>query len=248
MINNEYYGISEIGLVREKNEDYYWCGKNEFNQTLLIVCDGVGGVFGGEIASKTSTETFVKKFMETNFQDKDTNFLNNWFKDYLVSVRSEFSTLISENDKLSGMSTTVTASILSNNSIYTFNVGDSRAYLIKKSRIFQVTEDHTVFNKLKKMKAPKEKWEKYKQNMFSITSSISFNKKEKEIDYDIYINDKKEADYLLLCTDGIYNFIDSKYLSKYRLNDTKEYCEKIISEAKNNLTNDNITICISKVE
>jgi serine/threonine protein phosphatase PrpC len=84
--------------------------------------------------------------------------------------------------------------------------------------------------------------------MFSITSSISFNRKEKEIDYDIYINDKKEADFLLLCTDGVYNFIDSKYFSKYKNNDTKEYCEKLIAETKNNLTNDNITICISRIE
>jgi PPM family protein phosphatase len=248
MTNNEYFGISEIGLVRKTNEDYFWCGKNEYNQTLLIVCDGVGGVFGGDIASKKSTETFVKKFMENDFEEKDTYFLDKWFRDYLVSVKSEFSNLIFDDEKLVGMSTTLTASIITNSSIFTFNVGDSRAYLIKKSRITQITEDHTVFNKLKKMKAPKEKWEKYKQNMFSITSSISFNRKEKEIDYDIYINDKKEADFLLLCTDGVYNFIDSKYFSKYKNNDTKEYCEKLIAETKNNLTNDNITICISRIE
>lgn len=61
----KYYGITDKGLVRKNNQDSYVIATNEANDIFAIVADGIGGNFGGDIASRMTVRFFSKVFSET---------------------------------------------------------------------------------------------------------------------------------------------------------------------------------------
>ena len=145
------YAKSDVGKVREDNQDSFYISESLDEVQLYIVADGMGGYNGGEVASSLAV-TSCKSYIENNFnqieKDKDSII-------QLVASSLEYANMIvyeksKETEELEGMGTTLDICLIYNNRAYIGHVGDSRIYRIRKDFIRKLTQDHSYVQKLVK--------------------------------------------------------------------------------------------------
>lgn len=145
------YAKSDIGKVREVNQDSFYISESLDEVQLYMIADGMGGYNGGEIASSLAIKS-AKSYIENNFEqtDKDKESIIQ-----LVASSLEYANMIvyeksKENKELEGMGTTLDICLIYNNKAYIGHVGDSRIYRIRKDFIRKLTQDHSYVQKLVK--------------------------------------------------------------------------------------------------
>lgn len=239
--------LSDIGRVRQTNEDYAWSGINEYNCLAGIVCDGLGGYKGGSAASEITVNVFKEKFNSTDLTTYTTEQINEWINNIIDTARTKISKHIETNPKLANMATTLVCAIIIDDKAYIYNVGDSRAWLISKLyESKQITVDQNLMNYLIKVKAPKEVFSMHKENLYAITQFVGAKTK-KQIIPDAFIVNLSEGDYIVLTSDGCHNFTTINNMVSSILNENKVLsyaCNSIISHALVNNSNDNLSIVI----
>ena len=145
------YVKTDIGKVREKNQDFYYISEPLDSLQLYIIADGMGGYNGGEIASNLAV-TSAKSYIENNFNEIEKN------KEsiiQLVASSLEYANMVvyekaKANKELDGMGTTLDICLIYNNRAFIGHVGDSRIYRIRKDFIRKLTQDHSYVQKLVK--------------------------------------------------------------------------------------------------
>ncbi len=242
MIKNfELFNISDIGRRRQNNEDYYAAFQNE-NWLLLVLCDGMGGVEGGEIASQLAVkaigEYFKKKFTEPN-----SFFVNSVkFANEVIRKRS------AQKKHLAEMGTTLVALLYNGKEVYYAHVGDSRLYLFRNKQLKQLTHDHTYVGELLKrgvLSNTQAENHRYKNR---ISRCIGYLNSEPEIAPSPVI--AEEGDIFLLCSDGLTDMVSDEKIAQI-LNSTHnldEAAQKLVNEANKNGGRDNITIQLLKIK
>ena len=145
------FARSDIGKVREMNQDNFYIADQNDSVKLFIVADGMGGYNGGEIASQLAIQT-AKNYIENNFKDieKDRDSIIQ-----LLGSSMEYANMVvyekaKENPELQGMGTTLEICLVYNNKVYIGHVGDSRIYRVRKQFIRKLTQDHSYVQKLVK--------------------------------------------------------------------------------------------------
>ena len=145
------YAKSDIGKVREKNQDSYYISDSLSQVQLYMLADGMGGYKGGEIASSLAIQS-AKNYIENNFKEieKDRDSIIQ-----LVGSSIEYANMIvyeksKESKELEGMGTTLEVCLIYNNKVYIGHVGDSRVYRIRKEFTRKLTQDHSYVQKLVK--------------------------------------------------------------------------------------------------
>ena len=236
------------GLKRDTNQDSHKViipnNKKILNNKgiLLVLADGMGGNFGGEIASEMAVDII------TNNYYKDNSFriwksLRNSF--YLAN--SQIYNKAQITPKLKNMGTTLTAIVLIKNKIYVAHVGDSRCYKLNDNHIKQITEDHSFVMELIKanMISEEEAIDHPKSNM--ITRAIGTDK---IVLVDIIKKKIKQIEHILICCDGLYREISDEKIHEivYSHNDPSLACEALVQKAIDNGGNDNITVVLAKIE
>ena len=141
-----YFGLTNIGNVRKRNEDYIV--QHDFSDTvhLYIVLDGVGGNNSGDVASKVTGQK-VLEYLKTNMDLN--NISENIIKEAVQYANIEIYKLSNSNKEYRGMGTTISLLLLDSDTAYFLSVGDSRIYSINEG-IVQITEDDTYINYLLK--------------------------------------------------------------------------------------------------
>lgn len=223
----EYFSISYKGDIREKNEDYY---KNETfkDSQIFLIADGMGGCKYGEKASEIAVEEFLicfKNHYDENLTMKDLIYGSIHHAGYKILDFSK------SNNCLNNIGTTFLATIIKENTMYLFNVGDSRAYLQNEYGFYQISKDHVVKNN-----------ENLKN---AITRGLGFLSMDKP---DYIIKELNSDDQILMATDGFYKFIDNssiEYILKSNLT-VKEKCNTLLENVINK-SDDNITITLIKI-
>ncbi len=237
---------SDIGTVRQNNEDSCWSGVNAFGNLAGIVCDGLGGYKGGSAASDITVRVFKQKFEQTDLSTLSYEQINTWIWNIIDEARTQINHHIEKNLKLANMATTLVCSLIVGDKAYIYNVGDSRAWLV--SEVYgcqQITVDQNLLNYLNKMGAPHHVYEQHKDNLYAITQFVGA-KNSKVIKPDVYQVNLQQGDNIVLTSDGCHNFIDSKDLSKKILNarDFYDAPNQIIAHALSNDSNDNLSVVI----
>lgn len=145
------YAKSDVGKVREINEDYFYISESLDEVQLYIIADGMGGYNGGEVASSLAVKS-AKNYIENNFAqtDKDKESIIQ-----LVASSLEYANMIvyekaQTNKDLQGMGTTLDICLIYNNRAFIGHVGDSRIYRVRKEFIRKITQDHSYVQKLVK--------------------------------------------------------------------------------------------------
>ncbi|MGL5591444.1 MAG: protein phosphatase 2C domain-containing protein [Mycoplasmoidaceae bacterium] len=228
---------SDIGQVRKYNEDHCWCGKNEKNNYMLIVCDGLGSYKGSKMASEIVTRNFVNSFLKVEYKKIQ---IKKWFLDVVEKSKTEFIQKIAENEDYAKMSTTIVLSLIIDEIAYTFWMGDSRAYIVKTNGSELLTRDHNLKNYLEESGASEIIFKKYEDNLTSITNFIDATIKKEKFGYrKVHIENN---DILLLSSDGLYNFVNMDLLYKYfKEEKIEEGLDNIINQALKNGSDDNIS-------
>jgi protein phosphatase len=224
------------------NEDSFFAEKIN-GIYLAVVCDGMGGVKGGNIASSLAVKAFADTTGELLPGSSD-------YRDILFACVAKANDVVlktAKNDKeLTGMGTTAVACIIKGGEYYAVNVGDSRMYIIdgKSGFITQITKDHSLVQELVENGTMTKEQAEKSPNKNILTRVLGADD---VVDVDFY-KGKYESGAILLCSDGLYNFIDetdiAKYISSY---ENIEHCvDALIKKANENGGGDNITAVIIK--
>ncbi len=128
---------SDVGKVRSKNDDSAYVGRY-----LAVVADGMGGHVGGDVASASTVLDLV------HLDVPDTKDAETVLPDEIQAANLVLNELVNANPKLSGMGTTVTALLLTGDTLQYAHIGDSRAYRLKDGVFEQVSHDHTFVQRL----------------------------------------------------------------------------------------------------
>ena len=231
---------SSIGKVRKSNQDFVQVFENRKGITLAIVCDGMGGHQGGDVASTMAVTHLGHNFGITDFTDA--NIARKWLD---VQLNSENETILKTADKfpdLNGMGTTIVLAFDKNALIA--HLGDSRAYSYSEGKFVQLTEDHSLVNELVKMGQITKEQAKHHPQKNIITQALGVSS---TIDPEVKEIKLDDDDIILLCTDGLTNSLSDPQIQQVLATkelSLKERCNKLISEANRLGGGDNITVCL----
>ncbi len=238
------YAKSDIGRVRETNQDYFYISEPLDQVQIYILADGMGGYNGGEIASKLATIS-AKNYLESNFQNtpKDKESIMK-----LVRSSMEYANMIvyeksREDEELEGMGTTLEVGLIYNNRIYIGHIGDSRIYRIRKNFIRKLTQDHSYVQKLvKDGTITKEEAENHpKKNM--LMKALGCNA---FVEPDVTVKGFLKDDIILMGSDGLTNLVKQEDLFNIVKENIELAPKKLIDIANNNGGQDNITVIVIK--
>ena len=227
---------TDTGLFRKTNQD---CVKSiscdEF--CFSIVCDGVGGTSGGDIASKTASSVICDYFDDHEISD-----VKEMFFDSFKIANSKILEIGRNNSKINSLGTTAVALLLDKSkNAYICNVGDSRAYVISDSNIKQVTCDHSMVNELLMSKQITHEEAKKFPNKNVITRALGSSNSTPDFYYIKLSSNEK----ILLCTDGLSNYLSNEEILSIVLNnDSQKSLDILINRAKKLGGNDNITVSL----
>lgn len=233
---------TDKGIVRDNNQDAYAVGEFSDEVVWSVVCDGMGGAAGGNIASALAVKVISDK-INASYRDKmrDAS-IKNMLDSALTAANIEVYDFAEAQPDLQGMGTTVVCAIVRDNQAYIAHAGDSRAYVINNGCVKQVTTDHSmVQDLLSRGKITSEEAENH-PNKNIITRAVGVDKSI-EIDFDQL--DLEDNDVLLLCTDGLSNYVSNDEMVEI-MSDGKYYAfaDRLVTKANSNGGGDNITVVI----
>ena len=239
------YACTDLGKVREINEDSFYITEDPFNNVqLFLLADGMGGCNAGEIASKLAI-TSAKKYIENNFADtpKDRDSLIQ-----LVGSSLEYANMVVyekalSNQEYSGMGTTLEVCLIYNNKAYIGHIGDSRIYRIRKTFIRKLTTDHSYVQKLvKDGTITKEEAEVHpKKNM--LLKALGCNA---FVEPDVAVKGFLKEDILLISSDGLTNMVKQEDIFQIATGNIEKAPQRLVDLANENGGMDNITVVIIK--
>jgi len=235
---------TDVGMVRSNNEDFYDFFSSDFGE-VFIICDGMGGYSGGEIASKLATNT-IKNRIQNN--PHRLTYPPDIIREAIDVANKVIIDKSNEDASLKGMGTTVVILIIKNNFAYYGHVGDSRLYLSRGNIFTGLTKDHSFVQQLvdKGLITPKEAETHPRKNEITKALGISenLNPEIRQDGLKIYKGDK-----FLLCSDGLNSMVSdeeiSKILSDYDIEDAADI---LIEKANEYGGKDNITLQIVRVD
>ena len=235
----------DIGKVRDINQDAAEAFMLSDNTAFAIVCDGMGGTNGGEIASNRAVE-IVTEYVKNSYSPKlDNEKMAQLLKNAILSANIELFKMSQSNQNLSGMGTTVVAALVKDDYAIISHVGDSRAYIINDD-IIQITTDHSVVQSLIESGKLSLKEAKEFPDKNVITRALGV---QETVISDYSIVPLKPGDYILLCSDGLTNFAEtSAILDIFKKNELSDIPDLLIEFANSGGGGDNISVAIVSKE
>jgi protein phosphatase len=223
---------TDIGKVREGNEDSYLA-----EEPLFAVADGMGGHKGGEVASQLALETLEASFGRTTLslaeQVRDAN--------NAVFARSQ------RERELSGMGTTLTAVAIDGGEARVAHVGDSRAYLLRAGDLRQLTEDHTLVQRMVRSGEITAAEAEVHPHRSVLTRALGT---EPDVTVDEDTIPLVDGDRLLLCSDGLTGMVTEEQIVAIltATPDPQDAATRLVRAANRAGGVDNITVVVLDVE
>ncbi len=237
----DWHGMTDKGLVRDHNEDFYSYASLE-SKALFVIADGMGGHDAGEIASRLAVETVCRVVTEGTKRELD--------PERLLEHAVQMANAAVKREALnagSNMGTTLSAVFaVSDAAAYVASVGDSRVYWIENGSIKQVTEDHSLVAKLVAAgKLTKQEARHHpKSNLLYRTVGT-----DETVKVDTFRVELKKGGSLLLCSDGLWGEVEDEDI--YRIcsteRTTKAACSRLVQMANDSGGRDNITVVAVRV-
>ena len=240
----EVFGLSDVGCIRELNEDCYCiCGFGDNSERGFgILADGMGGHNAGEVASQNAVKLIAEEM--NRLLESGEKEIPGQLSRAVSAANTGVYTMASENPIHRGMGTTVVTAFIDDGTAYVANVGDSRAYAVRDDEIVQITTDHSVVSELvMRGTITKEEARLHPQKNI-ITRAVGTDK---SVRTDIFEYNYSPGDVMIICSDGLSTMLDDNRIleiikSKKTSEDT---VNSLIAAAKDEGGLDNITvICI----
>jgi protein phosphatase len=276
MLNVEIHATSHVGRVRRGNEDNYlllnismskaWTSSQEEGEfvietqqfdvddsgIVLAVSDGMGGALAGEVASKMAVESVCEKLLANEDEDVtltpeayDHQLIGNLYNatlyaNYLIHQQGR------SDPQFQGMGATFTGIGITPAAVDIIQVGDSRAYLVRGGKIYQVTKDQSLVQQLidAQQISPEEAETHTLKNV--ILQALGAQNEIYPVSARVQPH---QNDVFLLCSDGLSNKVDAASMQRMvseNLDRLEQACAELVKEANERGGEDNITVVLAK--
>jgi serine/threonine protein phosphatase PrpC len=252
MVRVKACGLSDVGLTRAHNEDYF---EIDPRHKLYVVADGMGGHSHGEVAAQIAVNA-IRDFIEKT-ADKDTTWPfgmdsrlerhSNLLKMAVRIAHDNVLRAISRDSSLYGMGTTVVGLLLSGDVAAVAHVGDSRVYRLRDGKLEQLTQDHTWVNEqvvagfLSKEQARTHPLKNVVTRALGGESDVLVDVREVEV---------LPGDLFLLCSDGLTGMLSDPDITE-RLSSGRslhEICRTLVNDSNARGGIDNVTVVLLAIE
>jgi Serine/threonine protein phosphatase len=231
-------GVTDIGLYRKRNEDHYCI---DTDQGIFLVCDGMGGHKGGDVASHMAVETVRQNLIWENMDDIVPNMLR------AVQLANESIYDKGQTDEsLHEMGTTLTAAVISDDNMIIAHVGDSSLFHYRAGILKKITRDHTLAEQM--LADGLLKHEELGSNVYNhvLTRAVGV---EDRVEVDIYHQEILPGDWILLSTDGLTDLVKENEICEYLdcAREPQATAKALVDMALSKGGYDNITIVLISV-
>jgi serine/threonine protein phosphatase PrpC len=252
------FARTDVGMHRSGNEDSFLvadltAGKiglgpdvstHQLGErgSLMIVSDGMGGAAAGEIASEMAVTTMRESLAEMTSSTE----ISEQLKSAAEIANERIWNQSQDNPELSGMGATLTAVLVQGTTAYIAQVGDSRAYLMRRDQIKQLTKDQSLAQMLVDSGAIKpDQMDSVPQNVIMQAMGTQPAVKVAMAAVELLRND-----CLVICSDGLSNKIPPNELREMiqEVEDLTEACRLLIDKANERGGEDNITVIIARFD
>lgn len=237
------FGSSNVGLVRSENQDSYSIDTLDNGIGFAVVCDGMGGASGGKIASLSAVNTFsslISDLQPDMTSDEVVHVLDKAIKSANTKIYNKSCTDVT----LLGMGTTLVAAVVIKNKVYILNIGDSRGYILSDDKIRRITHDHSAVQELVDQGMITESQARNHPNKNIITRALGVDK---SFDYDLFVENVHDGDILMLCTDGVTNYVDDLEIPFEIINNPETVPQRLIDLANSRGGADNSTVVVINI-
>ncbi len=224
---------TDVGCVRDHNEDSLVVAP-----PLYVVCDGMGGHAAGEVASEIAVRVIENRAP----QHADVEELGRAVEEAnLAIIRAA-----REGRGREGMGTTCTAAILEGERLVIAQVGDSRAYLLSKGRLQQLTRDHSLMADLIEAGHITKEEAKVHPQRSVITRALG---RDPRMLPDLFELDVNPGDRLLICSDGLTTMLSDEEIAQLlaRTADPQLCARQLVNAAIAAGGYDNVTVIVADV-
>jgi len=268
MTTLQVHGRSDVGKVREANEDHYFIGvlrktvdvqdtnlevreavteMARLDSHLLVVADGVGGIAGGRRASQTAVfalATFIGRTAACHY-DPDVQQEDEFLQRLEHAVHHAHNVVSSLSTPGRGPATTLTMAMVVGRRAYTAHVGDSRAYLLRRGRLRQMTADQTMAAALEEAGVETDEGDN-KRLSGVLASAVGAQ----SMTPSIGLVDLEPGDVFLLCTDGLTKHVPDPAIGEALASDPdpKRICDRLVEAALDDGGTDNVTVVVARVD
>ena len=256
-------GLTDVGIVRTNNEDAFVVADldrdakvdvakaTEFDVKekgmLLAVSDGMGGEAAGEVASGLVIETLRRVLATAAPSDEASNSGIAKAVEHAVTRANEAVWKEAKNPDKKGMGATLTAVYVQGDTAYIAEVGDSRAYLVRGSRIRQMTKDQSFVQLLLDSGAlTKEEAEAYPHKNIILQAMGQ----QEKVSVALGKLALRRSDRLLICSDGLSNKVTPEEMKEAFLSGEPldVICKKLVDLANARGGEDNCTVILAQAE
>ena len=231
--------LTDAGKVRSHNEDSVIIVRNQNDDYLLAVADGMGGHRCGEVASSIAISYLGKHFQET-FRNMNKEDAVEWIRQSVKEINRLIFNHAEEHPESKGMGTTLVLAISTNDYVLFGNIGDSSGFAMKDNHIHKITYDHTLVNLLVTAGELTEEKAKDHPKRNVLMKALGAND---PVEIDIFDCDIEVSD-ILLCSDGLTNMLDQESIERVLLSDysVEDKVIRLIKKAINRGGTDNVSV------
>ncbi len=242
------YSGSDIGLMRDENQDEVWGEMLTDNACAAVLCDGMGGGSRGGLASSMTVDIVSRRLKESFSEQMNRNSVRNLMITAVIAANSIVHEAAGE-DKDIIMGTTCVTALVFNGRAHIVNVGDSRAYHLFEMQddecIRQITRDHSHVRDLIERGKITEEEAKTHPSRNKITRAIGA---ERNVTPDYFEIDMKTGEMLLLCSDGLSSYVDDMDILDLCFDSKPDACcAELIKAANGSGGHDNVSVALIKV-
>ncbi len=235
---------TDIGKKRQVNEDSCSVFCIDDRTCFAIVCDGMGGTNAGEVASSVAVETITERIKAGWREGITEESVRNLMLTSITAANINIFDRAESDISCSGMGTTVVACTVMRDRGVVAHAGDSRAYLCT-DKLRQITKDHSFVQELVDLGKITAKEALTHPNKNYITRALGV---EENIDIDFNTFKFKKGAKLLLCSDGLTNFVSDNDIFTVLKGPAEDPAKTLVAMANENGGGDNITaVVISNV-
>ena len=258
-------GRTDVGRTRDHNEDTFLVADLSTGHTtvevgdksyliggrgaLFMVADGMGGAAAGELASQLAAETIHAHLMATWAKEPEPTREQFAFRvrEAVEEANARIHGYAKEHPDVRGMGTTVTAAGVYGADLYLAQIGDSRAYLVRRGVATQLTKDQSLTQRLVDAGELTEEEAEKSERRNIILQALG---PDPQVRVDLTYEQLRRGDVLILCSDGLSGQVKREEFAEHatRLTALDQLCSALIDLANSRGGPDNITVVAARFE
>ncbi len=224
-------GLSDVGCKRTNNEDSFGY---DLDSNIFIVCDGMGGMAAGEVASAVAVEQALKTYCDSCHTSSEPEAR---LHAAITSANRFVWHLAQSRPELYGMGTTLVAACVHGDQVVIGNVGDSRAYFLRDGACVQITKDHTYVA----------------EQVSAVEQSVSIQQfitraigADSMVEPDFFVAEIRTGDIILLATDGLTRYVNADVITHHEqmAQTLEDLCCGLLNVVQAQGADDNLT-CVA---